>query len=120
MLANFSSTLLIPKGSVVLALIAVATALLPRLLSPWSFVFITVLCMPLVPLWLLYAQAQFYLSVDDVFIRSNIGEGLRTSARPFLFTTPAAWQAVLTRSRWSFSNPHDLPPLIPTFPQFSH
>ena len=120
MLANFSSVLINSKSFGVFALFVVSIVLLPRLLSPWSFILLTALCTPLILLWILYAQARLYLSVDDGLIRSNLGEGLRTSARSFLFTTPAAWQAVLTRSKWSFSDSHDLPPLVPAFPQFSH
>ncbi|TRM66235.1 PXA domain-containing protein [Schizophyllum amplum] len=44
---------------------------------------------------------------------------LRLAARPFTFSTPAAWQAVLTRSQWSQSSPQTLPPLIPDSPEVS-
>lgn len=35
------------------------------------------------------------------------------AARPFAFSTPAAWQVVLTRSQWSQSMTQPLPPLYP-------
>ncbi|KAJ6621064.1 PXA domain-containing protein [Mycena sp. CBHHK59/15] len=38
---------------------------------------------------------------------------LRYAARPFVFSTPAAWQAVLTRSQWSQDSPQSFPPLVP-------
>ncbi|KDR85721.1 hypothetical protein GALMADRAFT_234777 [Galerina marginata CBS 339.88] len=38
---------------------------------------------------------------------------LHHAARPFAFSTPAAWQAVLTRSQWSQNTPKRLPPLYP-------
>ncbi|KAF9015695.1 PhoX domain-containing protein [Cyathus striatus] len=38
---------------------------------------------------------------------------LYSAARPFSFSTPAAWQAVLTRSQWSQNAPQLLPPLCP-------
>lgn len=38
---------------------------------------------------------------------------LQTTARPFSFSTPAAWQAVLTRSQWSQDIPQSFPPLYP-------
>lgn len=38
---------------------------------------------------------------------------LRNAARPFHFSTPAAWQAVITRSQWSQNTPKTLPPLYP-------
>lgn len=44
---------------------------------------------------------------------------LRVSARPLAFSTPAAWQAVLTRSQWSTQSPQSLPPLTPSYPVLS-
>ncbi|KAI0033978.1 PhoX domain-containing protein [Vararia minispora EC-137] len=41
------------------------------------------------------------------------------SARPLAFSTPAAWQAVLTRSQWSFKPPQTLPPIHPDSPMIS-
>ncbi|TDL28105.1 hypothetical protein BD410DRAFT_782067 [Rickenella mellea] len=41
------------------------------------------------------------------------------AARPLSFSTPAAWQAVLTRSQWSHKSPHFLPPLYPDYPSLS-
>lgn len=41
------------------------------------------------------------------------------AARPFAFSTPAAWEAVLTRSQWSSNASPVLPSLCPTTPQFS-
>nr|GAT61026.1 predicted protein [Mycena chlorophos] len=40
-------------------------------------------------------------------------------ARPFVFSTPAAWQAVLTRSQWSQTSPQSLPALVPGAPVLS-
>jgi sorting nexin-25 len=42
-----------------------------------------------------------------------------SAARPFAFSTPAAWQAVLTRSQWSQANSQPLRPLYPPSPQIS-
>ncbi|KAI8990622.1 PXA domain-containing protein [Trametes punicea] len=44
---------------------------------------------------------------------------LITAARPLAFSTPAAWQAVLTRSQWSYKTPQSLPPLRPDAPVIS-
>ncbi|KAI0962207.1 hypothetical protein AcV7_001100 [Taiwanofungus camphoratus] len=44
---------------------------------------------------------------------------LPTAARPLAFSTPAAWQAVLTRSQWSHKPPQSLPPLYPESPVIS-
>ncbi|KZT08695.1 PhoX domain-containing protein [Laetiporus sulphureus 93-53] len=41
------------------------------------------------------------------------------AARPLAFSTPAAWQAVLTRSQWSYKTPQSLPPLCPEYPILS-
>ncbi|KAI5898213.1 uncharacterized protein SCHCODRAFT_02696797 [Schizophyllum commune H4-8] len=51
--------------------------------------------------------------------RRNTRNALRAAARPFTFSTPAAWQAVLTRSQWSQSTSQALPPLIPDSPEVS-
>lgn len=44
---------------------------------------------------------------------------LPTAARPLAFSTPAAWQAALTRSQWSHKSPQSLPPLVPESPVIS-
>ncbi|KAJ7651648.1 PhoX domain-containing protein [Mycena polygramma] len=47
------------------------------------------------------------------------GNNLRHAARPFIFSSPAAWQAVLTRSQWSENSPQSFPPLAPNAPVLS-
>ncbi|KAJ7193317.1 PhoX domain-containing protein [Mycena pura] len=44
---------------------------------------------------------------------------LHYAARPFVFSTPAAWQAVLTRSQWSQDTPQSFPPLVADAPVLS-
>ncbi|KAJ6483907.1 PhoX domain-containing protein [Mycena vulgaris] len=44
---------------------------------------------------------------------------LHSAARPFVFSSPAAWQAVLTRSQWSHDSPQSFPPLVPDAPVLS-
>jgi len=44
---------------------------------------------------------------------------LHSAARPFYFSTPAAWQAVTTRSQWSQNTPKTLPPLYTDSPEVS-
>ncbi|EMD32662.1 RGS domain protein [Gelatoporia subvermispora B] len=44
---------------------------------------------------------------------------LPAAARPLAFSTPAAWQAVLTRSQWSHKAPQTLSPLYPEYPVVS-
>ncbi|KAI0828886.1 PXA domain-containing protein [Trametes gibbosa] len=49
-------------------------------------------------------------------IRPAQKNALATAARPLAFSTPAAWQAVLTRSQWSHKAPQSLPPLCADAP----
>ncbi|KIK70642.1 hypothetical protein GYMLUDRAFT_32683 [Collybiopsis luxurians FD-317 M1] len=44
---------------------------------------------------------------------------LSKAAKPFAFSTPAAWQAVITRSQWSQNTPQSFPPLYPESPMIS-
>ncbi|KAJ7610776.1 PhoX domain-containing protein [Roridomyces roridus] len=44
---------------------------------------------------------------------------LHYAAKPFVFSSPAAWQAVLTRSQWSQDSPQSFPPLVPGAPVLS-
>ncbi|TFY56091.1 hypothetical protein EVJ58_g7849 [Rhodofomes roseus] len=51
--------------------------------------------------------------------RPPVPNALPHAARPLAFSTPAAWQAVLTRSQWSHKAPQSLPPLCPDSPVIS-
>ncbi|KAL5495116.1 TRM8_1 [Sanghuangporus weigelae] len=87
------------------------------LLSPWTFVFILpfLLCTAL----LVGFSAHVYLAyLVDKRKRHSRQISLRVS-RPFAFSTPAAWQAVLTRSKWSRKSPQSLPQLYPDYPMVS-
>jgi sorting nexin-25 len=55
----------------------------------------------------------------DARQRSSHRHALYAAARPLAFTTPAAWQALLTRSQWSHKPPQSLPPLVPELPVVS-
>ncbi|KAH8099766.1 PXA domain-containing protein [Cristinia sonorae] len=48
-----------------------------------------------------------------------VSNPLPLAARPLAFSTPAAWQAALTRSQWSHKSPQSLPPLVPESPAIS-
>ncbi|KAI0778795.1 PXA domain-containing protein [Trametes elegans] len=52
-------------------------------------------------------------------IRPSPRNVLTTAARPLAFSTPAAWQAVLTRSQWTHKAPQSLPPLCADAPVVS-
>ena len=90
----------------------------------FRFVWNTVTLLTLLPLILLSGAlssiggALYFAHVLDAK-RRNTRNALRTAARPFTFSTPAAWQAVLTRSQWSQSTSQALPPLIPDSPEVS-
>lgn len=43
----------------------------------------------------------------------------KLNGRLLAFSTPAAWQAVITRSQWSTQSPQNLPPLAPSYPVLS-
>ena len=51
--------------------------------------------------------------------RTHLENRLKQTARPFSFSTPAAWQAVLTRSPWSQTIQHTYPPLYPASAEVS-
>ncbi|EJD54877.1 hypothetical protein AURDEDRAFT_51264 [Auricularia subglabra TFB-10046 SS5] len=55
---------------------------------------------------------------DKARASTNGPNALRHAARPLAFSSPAAWQAVQTRSQWSASNLH-LAPLLPAYPRVS-
>ncbi|KAL1742025.1 PXA domain-containing protein [Schizophyllum fasciatum] len=90
----------------------------------FRFVWNPVTLLALVPLVLVSGAlsciggAIYYGHVLDAR-RRNARIRLRNAARPFTFSTPAAWQAVLTRSQWSQSTSQALPPLIPDSPEVS-
>lgn len=50
---------------------------------------------------------------------SSAHNDLHHAAIPLAFSTPAAWQAVLTRSQWSQNTPQSFPPLCPDAPHLS-
>ncbi|KAF8323847.1 hypothetical protein DL93DRAFT_2222735 [Clavulina sp. PMI_390] len=101
------------------AAVAVVTPLIWKLLSP-------IVLILLAPLFLVILGAAFvFINIAIPFLLDSRASKRRVRQRPghaaqsFLFSTPAAWQAVLTRSQWSFTSPHSLPPLIPGSPSVS-
>lgn len=101
--------------------VAVLSILLPSafrvLLSPWTFLFVFP---PLLFLALLVGFLSYIFLgyiIDKRHLKSR--QRLLRSSRPLAFSTPAAWQAVLTRSKWSHKSPHSLPPLHQGYPAVS-
>lgn len=106
------------RAVVVVALLAVVLPIVARIISS--------------PLTLLLISPFVILLFAVAFILLNIFLGhildtqqvhpqhtLLQAARPFAFSTPAAWQAVLTRSQWSQNTPQSFPPLCPDAPHVS-
>lgn len=79
------------------------------LLSPFFLVFLI--------LGFFFVNIALGYLLDSV--RPAPRNALNTAARPLAFSTPAAWQAVLTRSQWSHKAPQSLPPLYPDAPVVS-
>ncbi|EIW64125.1 uncharacterized protein TRAVEDRAFT_158064 [Trametes versicolor FP-101664 SS1] len=78
----------------------------------------------LLPLFLLLVVVGFFvLNVALGYLLDSVRpaptNALTTAARPLAFSTPAAWQAVLTRSQWSHKAPQSLPPLCADAPVVS-
>ncbi|KAF8140541.1 PhoX domain-containing protein [Boletus edulis] len=66
-----------------------------------------------------FILAHFYLAYRLDLKTPAQGNPLSHAARPLAFSTPAAWQVVLTRSQWSHKSPQSLPSLCPDMPVVS-
>ncbi|KAF8346965.1 PhoX domain-containing protein [Amanita rubescens] len=101
--------------------VGVLSVLLPfvfRILSsPWLLLVFS----PLLLSFLLIAFIVFLVYLGHLldatrrFSRANLID----AARPFAFSTPAAWQALTIRSQWSRNDRPTLSPLVPEAPQLS-
>ncbi|KDQ63238.1 hypothetical protein JAAARDRAFT_202719 [Jaapia argillacea MUCL 33604] len=98
-------------ASFVLPLVArlVSSPLTLLLLSP--FIVLLVATSVLV----LNVVLAYYLDKSTPPARHNLSR----TARPFAFSSPAAWQAVLTRSQWAHRPPQSHSPLYPDSPLVS-
>jgi sorting nexin-25 len=100
--------------------VAVVAVILPIIFHIVSSPFLLFLISPLVVLLL----ALLFLTLNVLvghFLdkRPSSYNDLHHAANPFAFSTPAAWQAVLTRSQWSQNTPQSFPPLCPDAPHLS-
>ncbi|KXN88850.1 Structural protein MDM1 [Leucoagaricus sp. SymC.cos] len=86
-----------------------ASPLLLLLLSPLIFLVFALGCFGL----------TLFLGHYFDYRRQRAPTNVYYAARPFAFSTPAAWQAVLTRSQWSQSTTQPLPSLYPQSPEIS-
>lgn len=96
----------------------VAVGLLAVLLPTFFRVLDSPLTLILISPLLVFFFAIAFLAANIFFghhldaKRPKTRNNLLNAARPFAFSTPAAWQAVLTRSQWSH-NAQTFPPLYP-------
>jgi sorting nexin-25 len=105
------------------AIFAIISPFLSRLLSP----FVLLLLSPIFALFILAAFVAASVLIPHALDNRRLPlrqppwsrHGLGHAGQPLAFSTPAAWQAVLTRSQWSYSSPQSLPPLIPDSPMVS-
>lgn len=79
-------------------------------ISPFLLLSVVIACLIFNPI------LGYYLDARNKPVRRN---KLASAARPLAFTTPAAWQALSTRSQWSHKSPQSLPPLCPDLPVVS-
>ncbi|KAF9479444.1 PhoX domain-containing protein [Pholiota conissans] len=105
-----------PSNIQVVVLVAGLAVVLPVISRAISSPFILLLISPLI--LVIFAVAYLLLNIYlgwylDVHRTHQPPNYLQHAARPFAFSTPAAWQAVLTRSQWSQNTPKTLPPLYP-------
>ncbi|KAF8971708.1 PhoX domain-containing protein [Flammula alnicola] len=94
-------------------ILAVVLPVISRIVSsPFTLLLISPLILVILAFGylLLNIYLGWYLDVHKTQEPRNY---LHHAAHPFAFSTPAAWQAVLTRSQWSQNTPKTLPPLYP-------
>ncbi|KAF5323375.1 hypothetical protein D9611_005598 [Ephemerocybe angulata] len=102
-------------------LVAVLAVVLPTIHRIVSSPIALLLFSPLLILFLglSFFLLHIYLGYILDTRKARPSHRLYQSARPFSFSTPAAWQAVLTRSQWSQSSQQTYPPLCPDSPEIS-
>jgi len=106
------------RSVLVVGVLAIALPAVARMLSsPVALVVLAPFVIVLVAVSCFLASLSFAYSVDAK--QANPPNLLAHAARPMAFSTPAAWQAVLTRSQWSHKPPQSLPSLVPDMPVLS-
>ncbi|RXW22659.1 hypothetical protein EST38_g3159 [Candolleomyces aberdarensis] len=101
-------------------LVAVVAIVLPTTLRILASPVALLIFSPLLLLSLALAFFSFNIYFGYVLdTRRSPVNRLYQTARPFSFSTPAAWQAVLTRSQWSQNPQQSYPPLYPESAEIS-
>ncbi|KAF9055864.1 PhoX domain-containing protein [Panaeolus papilionaceus] len=97
---------------VFVGVLAIFLPIISRIVSsPLTLLLISPILLALIALS--YLLLNIYLGWYLDTHRSQPPNYLQQAARPFAFSTPAAWQAVTIRSQWSQNTPKTLPPLYP-------
>lgn len=107
-------SLLSTLAAAAVVLLAVLPGVLRRISSPFILVFVLPCFVVIFAIGLLALRLVIGHHLDKK--RQPKANRLAHVARPFSFATPAAWQAVLTRSQWSEGTPQSLPLLLPDYP----
>ncbi|OAX40073.1 hypothetical protein K503DRAFT_768931 [Rhizopogon vinicolor AM-OR11-026] len=110
-------SLISTRSTLAVAFLAVVFPVLTRAFSsPLSLILISPVIVLSVALSCFVANILVGVALDKQTSHRN---ALAHAARPLAFSTPAAWQAVLTRSHWSQKTPQSLSPLCPDLPVVS-
>jgi sorting nexin-25 len=102
--------------------VAVLAVVLPIVFRIVSSPFLLFLISPFVVILLALVFLTLSVSVGHFLDKWSLPDSeidLHHAANPFAFSTPAAWQAALTRSQWSQNTPQSFPPLCPDAPHLS-
>lgn len=104
-----------------LLFLAVVALILPSVFHAFSSPIVLIFLFPFLLVFIVVAFLVLNIAIGFLLdsTRPPLANPLRTAARPLSFSTPAAWQAVLTRSQWSHKSPQTLPPLLPDSPVIS-
>ncbi|KAJ3861781.1 PhoX domain-containing protein [Lentinula novae-zelandiae] len=110
-----------PFSTQSVVLVAVLGTVLPVLYRIVSSPLTLILISPFVLLFLGLSFLALHVFIGHILDSKNLRphNAVHKAARPFAFSTPAAWQAVLTRSQWSQNTPQSFPPLCPESPMVS-
>lgn len=115
---NLMASLISKWIVIAVGILAVVLPIISRIFSsPFSLLILSpvILSILAVAYFLLYLYSGWYLDSQ----RTQVPNYLHHAARPFYFSTPAAWEVVKTRSQWSQDTPQTFPPLYPDFPEIS-
>jgi sorting nexin-25 len=107
------------QSVVVVGILAVLVPVISRIVSsPFTLIFFSPFFLFLFAIAYLSSNVFLGHFLDVKRTRTPFQRDLYTASRPFAFSTPAAWQVVLTRSQWS-SKSQSFSPLYPESPAIS-